>query len=451
MQTFLWLSTAGILGVLLAVPLRRHFIVDEKLPFPDGIAAGETLILLDSRGEQAKRSAFSMVGSMLVSGALMLSTSREWVAEVLRVHLNRFSPTTGVGFGLSLLNVGSGMIIGIRICSSMFLGMLVSWVVAPVLLANAGVIAPDAKKTEILLWVMWPATGLLVAGGLTALALKWRVLVKTFDALRGSSVDTGDFPMRWIVVGSVLATLALVSIQSIYIGTPVWQSLVAIVLSIPLMLVALRVLGETNWGPISTMTNVMQALFGALAPGDLRAGMISSGITGSVAAESEGLMQDYKTGDMIGSTPRKLTYMQLLAVPVGALALAVIYPLLRDQYGIGEGGQLSSPTSVRWVGFAKILSKGFSALPASALWALLVASALGVVFTLLEQKPSWKPIVPSPTGVGIGMLVPANAVSMMFVGGPRRVVWRQARSRGAPSSTRSRSPRASSRATRSSR
>jgi putative OPT family oligopeptide transporter len=425
MQTFLWLSTAGILGVLLAVPLRRHFIVDEKLPFPDGIAAGETLILLDSRGEQAKLSAFSMVGSMVASGALMFATSRAWIGEVVRVPLNRFSGATGVGFGLSLLSIGSGMIIGLRICASMFLGLIVSWVVAPVLLADAGVIAPDAKKTEILLWVMWPATGLLVAGGLTALALKWRVLVKTFAALRGSSVDTGDFPMRWIVIGSVLATIALVAIQAIFIGTPVWQSLVAIILSIPLMLVALRVLGETNWGPISTMTNVMQALFGALAPGDLRAGMISSGITGSVAAESEGLMQDYKTGDMIGSTPRKLTYMQLLAVPVGALALAVIYPVLRDQYGIGEGGQLSSPTSVRWVGFAKILSKGFSALAPSAMWGLLVASVLGVLFTLMEQKPSWKPFVPSPTGVGIGMLVPASAVSMMFVGGVLDWIWRK--------------------------
>src|SRR5687768_16959379 len=31
LQTFLWLTTAGILGVLLAVSLRQHFIVDEKL------------------------------------------------------------------------------------------------------------------------------------------------------------------------------------------------------------------------------------------------------------------------------------------------------------------------------------------------------------------------------------------------------------------------------------
>ena len=46
-QTFVWLTTAGWLGVLLAVPMRRHFIVDEKLPFPDGMAAAETLKVLD--------------------------------------------------------------------------------------------------------------------------------------------------------------------------------------------------------------------------------------------------------------------------------------------------------------------------------------------------------------------------------------------------------------------
>src|SRR5207245_3382838 len=41
LQSFAWLTSAGLLGVLLAVPLRRHYIVDEKLPFADGLAAGE--------------------------------------------------------------------------------------------------------------------------------------------------------------------------------------------------------------------------------------------------------------------------------------------------------------------------------------------------------------------------------------------------------------------------
>src|SRR5712691_12344825 len=34
LQTFLWLSSAGLLGVLLSVPMRRHFVIDEKLPYP---------------------------------------------------------------------------------------------------------------------------------------------------------------------------------------------------------------------------------------------------------------------------------------------------------------------------------------------------------------------------------------------------------------------------------
>src|SRR5687767_7079225 len=70
LQTFLWLTTAGILGVLLAVPLRRHFVVDEKLPYADGFAAGETLLVLDARGESGKRAARAMFGGLIASGLL---------------------------------------------------------------------------------------------------------------------------------------------------------------------------------------------------------------------------------------------------------------------------------------------------------------------------------------------------------------------------------------------
>src|SRR5262249_46958383 len=154
---------------------------------------------------------------------------------------------------------------------------------------------------------------------------------------------------------------------------------------------------ETNWGPISTMTNLSQAFFGAVAPGDLRASMVTSGITGSVAAESEGLIQDYKAGDMIGSTPRILTYMQLLAVPVGALALAFMYPHLKETYGIGGEKGLSSPISTRWVGFAKIVTRELSG-PGSAgaeaaarvhwmTMSFVVGAMIGIVLTVLEQRP----------------------------------------------------------------
>jgi uncharacterized oligopeptide transporter (OPT) family protein len=227
-------------------------------------------------------------------------------------------------------------------------------------------------------------------------------------------------------------------VQRAFFGTPVWHSVLAILLAIPLGLVALRVLGETNWGPISTMANLTQALFGVIAPGNLSASMVSSGTTSAVAAESEGLMQDYKVGSMIGSTPRILTYMQLLAVPVGALALAYMYPVLRDTYGIsGEHAQLSSPTSQRWVGFAKIVTQqltGPGALTPEAIarltwmkWSFGIGAVIGFILTLLEQRKAWRSFVPSPTGMGIGVLIPISAVTTIFLGALADRVWEKAK------------------------
>jgi uncharacterized oligopeptide transporter (OPT) family protein len=145
-------------------------------------------------------------------------------------------------------------------------------------------------------------------------------------------------------------------------------------------------------------------------------------------------MRDYKVGHMISPTPRILTYMQLLAVPVGAFALAWMYPKLRATHGIiGDKAQLSSPTSQRWVGFAKIVTQELSGkgrmtpeAAAKLAWmktSFTVGALLGILFTLLEQKKSWRNWVPSPTGIGIGMLIPISAVSSMFLGAFGDWIW----------------------------
>jgi len=433
MQTFIWLSASGLLGVFLAVPLRKHFIEDENLPFPDGVAAGETLIMLDSRGPQARKSAFAMVGALLASGLTFLATQLKWIVDTIPVNVNTFSARAGVGFGVSLLNIGSGIIIGLRISASMFIGGIIGWVLAPPWLVSHGYLAADANRVDILLTIMWAAVGMLIAGGIAGLLFRWRVLIKSFRALAAGG-SSQDLPLVWVWTGAAASAAFLVVVQRAFFGTPVWHSLVAIALSLPLGLVALRVLGETNWGPISTMVNLVQAIFGGLAPGDLRASMVSSGITGAVAAESEGLMQDFRAGQMINSTPRILTYMQLLAVPVGALALAFMYPLLRDTYGIvGEHAQLLSPTSQRWVGFAKIVTRelsGPAALSPEAIarlsWMKMsfgVGALVGVVLTALEQRKDWLGWVPSPTGMGIAMLIPFSAVTVIFLGAAADRVW----------------------------
>lgn len=460
--SFLWLTCACTLGVLLAVPLRRHFVVDEKLPYVDGLSTAETITVMDPPRDatpEIRANAFKafnavMIG-VLASGLIMVfredaqlfhtvpeGFNAPWILLEGSKIVNGETVTTGiilanlaVGAQYSLLSIGSGMLVGLRINVSMVTGGFLAWVVAPYFLIKYGVpLGRDAahhavftdtpSRTNVLFWVMWPATGMLVAGGLTALALRWRLLISTFKSLRGAKIGSGELPLGLVGSGIAVSAVALIIVQYEFLHMPIWMTVAAIVFSLPLMLVGLRVLGETNWGPISALSNMMQGVFAAVAPGNVVANMVASGTTGTIATSSEAIMQDYKCGEVIGTKPRNLTIMQLLAVPIGAACVSWIYPQLVHAWGItGDNAKLTSPISNKWSGFAQILEDGVSALPSSALYALVIFSVLGVIFTVLESNKKYKKYVPSPTGVGIGILVPFSVVFTMFLGGIVGWVW----------------------------
>jgi uncharacterized oligopeptide transporter (OPT) family protein len=428
LQIFAWLAPSGILGVLLAVPLRKHYIDQEDLPFADGTAAGETLLVLDEGPKQAgPRVAALGIGGLVSAAFTIFRQAFGWIPETIAFKfLTPHAEALRVGTEVGVLSLGAGLLIGLRVTLSMALGMILAWVVAPEPLFRRGLVPELTFNAVLQRWIMWPATGLMVAGGLAALALKWSVIAKTFRGLSGKDAsDGGDFPMRWVVWGALAAAVVLAAVQKISLGFPIWLSLVSVGLSVVLMLVGIRVLGETNWAPISAMANVMQAVFAVLAPGHVPINMIGSGMSGAVAANGEHLMQDYRAGKIVGSTNRNLTILQLVGVPVGAAAVAVAYPLLRDKYGVGGEGGLTSPISVKWAGFAELLSKGFGALPPSALRALVLALVLGIVLTLLEAHPRLGRYVPSPSAIGLGMLIPGFAVMPMVIGGIVQDVWKR--------------------------
>jgi uncharacterized oligopeptide transporter (OPT) family protein len=477
-DSFLWLSAACSLGVLMAVPLRRHFVVDEKLPYVDGLATAETMVVLDPPKDATpavKANALAAFKAVMLgvalSGILMffredakfmhVFTHGKWeglpegwsapwtllkTVDAEGIVHGVILARLAVGASYSLLSIGSGMIVGLRINLSMMLGGVLAYVVAPYFLIKHGValhhvdeagvskmmFSNTPSRTEILFWVMWPATGMLVVGGLTALALRWRILIETFRSLRTAKIGKSELPISVVGIGVAFCSIMLCIVQAVLLGMPVWMTLLAIVMSVPLMLVGLRVLGETNWGPISALSNMMQGLFAAIAPGNVAANMVASGTTGTIATSSEAIMQDYKCGDVIGTKPRSLTLMQLIAVPVGAAAVSWMYPALvktyhlfdwTDAQGNTHPAGLTSPISNKWSGFAAILKDGASALPTSALYALIVFSVLGALFTWAESQPKLKNWVPSPTGVGIGMLVPFSVISTMFIGGIAGYVW----------------------------
>jgi len=419
LQIFLWLCSASLLGILLAVPMRRHYIDEENLTYADGLAAGETIkVLHEGREKGVSAGPVQALGlGTLASGALMAVT-QIWKPFNDTWFLPGKQPMN-IGLNWSLLSFGSGLLVGFRVCLAMAIGTAISWFILPNYLVAHGMI-PTQTYPETLRWVMWPATGLMVAGGLASLALKWNLIVKTFRGLKGSQIQRSDFPMRYVIIGSIFMTIVICLVQYFSMGIPVWLSFIAIVLSLPLMLVGLRVLGETNWGPISAMSNMMQAIFAFISPGNVPVNMSSSGLTGTVAVTSEALMQDFKAGQLVKSNPRNLTVAQLIAAPVGSIATAIVYPVLRDHFGIGPKG-LSSPISVKWAGFAELLTRGLQALPRGCLIALVVAIIVGIVLTLLAEK--WERMTPSPAAIGIGMLIPASVLMTFILGGFAQLIW----------------------------
>ena len=418
-QIFCWLCSASLLGILLAVPMRRHYIDEENLTYADGLAAGETIkVLHEGRESGVSRGPLAALGLGTVASGGLMAVTQIWKPFADTWFLPGKQPMN-IGFNWSLLSFGSGLLVGFRICLAMAIGTVISWFILPGFLVSHGMI-PEQTYPATLRWVMWPATGLMVAGGLASLALKWNLIVKTFRGLKGSQVQRADFPMRYVVIGSIVMTVILCVLQYFSMGIPVYLSFIAIVLSLPLMLVGLRVLGETNWGPISAMSNMMQAIFAFISPGNVPVNMSSSGLTGTIAVTSEALMQDFKAGQLVKSNPRNLTIAQLIAAPVGAIATAIVYPVLRGHFGIGPQG-LSSPISVKWAGFAELLTQGLKALPPGCLVGLAIGIVVGIVLTILAEK--WETITPSPAAIGIGMLVPASVLMTFILGGFAQLIW----------------------------
>ena len=418
-QIFCWLCSASLLGILLAVPMRRHYIDEENLTYADGLAAGETIkVLHEGRESGVSRGPLAALGLGTIASGGLMSVTQIWKPFADTWFLPGRQPMN-IGFNWSLLSFGSGLLVGFRICLAMAIGTVISWFILPGFLVSHGMI-PEQTYPATLRWVMWPATGLMVAGGLASLALKWNLIVKTFRGLKGSQVQRADFPMRYVVIGSIVMTVVLCVLQYFSMGSPVYLSFIAIVLSLPLMLVGLRVLGETNWGPISAMSNMMQAVFAFISPGNVPVNMSSSGLTGTIAVTSEALMQDFKAGQLVKSNPRNLTIAQLIAAPVGAIATAIVYPVLRGHFGIGPQG-LSSPISVKWAGFAELLTQGLKALPPGCLVGLVIGIVVGIVLTILAEK--WETITPSPAAIGIGMLVPASVLMTFILGGFAQLIW----------------------------
>lgn len=465
---FLWLTCSGVVGVLFTVVFRKMFIEDKRMIFADGVAAAETIVVLDGRSDQTGGKMLALGLASVVSAIVNFTVESvpALFGKVLVPYL-MLSSRYLMGFDWSMLNIGTGLLIGLRIGVSMILGSMVLWFVIGPQVMDRGIgldivhasIAPKylAQCTSlahlgslagadkaffhdhcglypklvaddlfriVLAWAMWPATALMVASAVTAVVLRWRSIVQTFVELRAMQAQRGrgeDLSLRVVLGGGIVFAIALAVVQKTHFDMSYTQSAVAVLASLPLMLVAIRVLGETNSAPISVMANALQAIFAVFWPQAVALNLVGAGTAGSIASQSTGTIQDYRTGQLVGSTPRILTWVQLMAVPIGAAAVAIMYPLLVQTYGLGEG--LTAPTGLKIANMSVLLSKGFDALPRGCLTWTLIAAVWGVASAIAEEKTKWAQYLPSAAAFGFALILPGTLNLPQGLGGVAGWMW----------------------------
>jgi uncharacterized oligopeptide transporter (OPT) family protein len=141
---------------------------------------------------------------------------------------------------------------------------------------------------------------------------------------------------------------------------------------------------------------------------------MTAGITAGCANTAADMMQDLKAGHLLGSTPRKLVAAQCLGVLVGTIVAVPIFNLLVRAYGLGTEA-LPAPAALLWSGMARLLSQGFSTLPPMAGYAIAAGTLFGVLLTT-GGRTRWKKYLPSPLGIGIGIIIPVAYTACIFLG-----------------------------------
>jgi uncharacterized oligopeptide transporter (OPT) family protein len=436
-----WVFCLSVLGVTMAIPMKRQMINVEQLRFPSGIAAAETLRALHSVGESGMRSAralgwagllavvskFWTEGLVVVSAQLAPFMIGTWVAALNQRVFGQAWMGRTVMFSWEPMFIAAGAITGLHVCWSIFLGSVTAWMIFAPLLQHRGIIQGSGYAT-IVQWTLWGGVACMVTSSLLSFGLQWRTALRAFTDLRamfgggrgtaGDPVGAIETPASWFITGQLIGFLGLAWLGHRTFGMPYWQTAVAVALSFALALVACRVTGETDTTPVGAMGKITQLTFGALSPGHMNINLMSANITAAAAGSSADLLTDLKSGYLLGAHPRKQFIAQFAGIFVGTLVSVLCFRLLVPDASALGTDQFPAPAAQTWRAVAVALSEGLGALGPVKIWSIAIGGLVGIALTLLPRIfPTRRHLIPSPAGVGLAWTFHWHYGLLFFIGG----------------------------------
>jgi len=461
------MAIGGLLGVLFVTLLRRVMVEDPELPFPESVAASE----IHKAGQQGSKAAKILFANMGF-GALMYFLSQLnlfWytrnvlvnipkMASGLRLGRSTTSPMLATGGmtqftspAVSPAYLGVGYIIGPRLASLNFAGGVVAWgLLVPLLIYFLGptlpAMAPGANATAYwggIAFSVWYSIvrpiavgGMLVGAGFTLFRMRKQLLAgmkravsdlkKSAEAHKATSRGDRDLNAKVVFLGVGLVFLAMIALYYYFIAGAGAQSLtgnkviagavvaaaVMIVLGFFFAAVSgnlVGMIGSSN-NPVSGLTlctlvvaALLMVALGVSGVGGVAAVLGVAAVVCVSSAVAGEMLQDLKAGHILGGTPAKMQVGDILGTIVASLVLFFPLMILDKAYHFGSAA-LPAPQA----GLMAMLAQGI--VGGNMAWPLVVVGILmGFAMILVEVK--------SPMLFSVGMYLPLETTSAIFVGG----------------------------------
>jgi uncharacterized oligopeptide transporter (OPT) family protein len=388
-------AVAGsFLGTIFIIPLRKQMVDLERLRFPTGYATA-MILKAAGGGERAKLLFYGMVAGVFWYIGTHLD-SLQWLLSGLPAKTNPdgsagWSPTWPSLLNLDfhdhiwhgipryinpvieflMTSVAAGFIAGRPALVVVWGGLLANWVVAPVavqagwvpetilkpgLAGEELVKAQDAAGTYLFRWVSRPlGIGMLVGGAIMGIILAWPMIKAAFQSLaRGGAKGASSQELSpKLLYGASAVAVIMVAVAGMNCGLPAHTAIAAGVVASAWMwlagVIVAQTTGVTDWSPISGMALISIVLmmtvcnvFGV----DEKVAVIAS-VTMAVGvavamSQAADMMQDLKTGHLVGAIPKRQQKAQLWVAWIGPIvAVVTLYVLfkgaVRDFPGIPGG------------------------------------------------------------------------------------------------------------------
>jgi uncharacterized oligopeptide transporter (OPT) family protein len=440
-QTMLWIMALAILGVLVAFPLKRRFINDEQMPFPEGRAAGIVMDDLHNRSDRESLFKSKLLAASAGCSALIevvsdaptmtcLGLKNLALPDYLDSYLYKFCVPSLLGTPLrdltvsletSIVMVAAGGLMGIKTGLSLLVGACINYLLLAPILIKEGVI-PGSGFKNITMWALWAGTAMMTTASLYAFFSKPRLILRAFRHL-WPTVDQKDdvlgaieLPLWVFVAGIPAIGTVIILLGHAFFGIGYLTGLLAIPLAVIFALIAVNATGLTSITPTGALGKLTQLTYSLLAPGNLTTNIMTAGITGEVAANASNLLMDIKPGYMLGGKPRHQAVGHVLGIFAGAaVAVPVFYLIFHGDLSLLTSEKFPMPAAQVWAAVAQVLTRGLESLHPTARWAILAGALLGLGLEITNKKTRGRfPLC--GTAVGLAFVIPFSTCLAMFLG-----------------------------------